>query len=160
MICRLLFIAVLNVFASGVFAQATKALSVPQELKEDAWKVHACLIDGKGEGCLDEFLNDSLWAGQNRQYFDSALNSVDFRKHSTRIDTSYSIGRENGRYECNIAFRDIHYLGGNMFLQFRLNVRYVYLQRENGIQMIYRTLDLGRKRISNQTLWTRKVVWN
>lgn len=140
------------------FCQA--ALVIPEQLKLDAHTVHACLIDGKAEGCLEGFLNDSLWADQNRLYIDSALNSVDFRKHTTRIDTSYSIGRENGRYECNIAFRDIHYLGGNKFLQFRLNVRFVYLQNENGIRMIYRNVFLSRKQISNQTTWTRKVVWN
>lgn len=89
----------------------------------EANEVHRELISGNIGPTLKLYLTDSLASDTvNLRHIEKALANEQFRQHSTRIDTQTSTGAFPVKFETNIAFRDIRYVGNDMFRQYRLNV--------------------------------------
>ena len=88
--------------------------------KAEAFAVHQALIFGNiGDSTLSVFILDTVHRINSRitneQDIRMALNCLDFQRHSARIDTTVRIDE----FRTSITFRDISYLGNNMFMAYR-----------------------------------------
>jgi len=126
--------------------------------KLEAYQVHKELIEGKVGSTLKLFLVDTLIADTiNLQNINEALASEQFKQHSTRIDTQVTVGVFPVKFTTMVAFRDIHYLGNNIFRRYRVNIS---IQWNEKFQIVRRQVTFGHREIKSRQHWTRGAWWD
>ena len=127
-----------------------------QKHKLEAFQVHKELINGKVGPTLKLYLADTLVADTfNLRNVNEALASEQFRTHSTRIDTQSTVGTTPVKFTTMVAFRDIYYLGNDMFRRFRVNVS---IQWDEKFNIVNRSVSFVPRDVKSRERWTR-AAW-
>ena len=152
----------LLIFASpllGIGQQVDKILkeymSRPEFIQHqrETYMVHKELITGKIGPTLELYLKDTVGAdSSNLRFIKEAFACEEFRQHSTRIDTQKTTGVIPIKFTTMVAFRDIHYLGNDMFRRYRVNVS---IQWDEKFQIVRRKLAFVARDIKSREHWTR-----
>jgi len=135
-------------------------MSRPEFLQHqrETYMVHKELISGKIGPTLELYLKDTLGADTaNLRYIKEAFACEPFRQHSTRIDTQKTTGVIPIKFTTMVAFRNIHYLGNDMFRRYRVNVS---IQWDEKFQIIRRKLAFTPRDVKSRAKWDRAAWWN
>ncbi|MBI1288908.1 MAG: hypothetical protein GC178_15175 [Flavobacteriales bacterium] len=127
--------------------------------KLEAYQVHKELISGKVGPTLEMYLVDTLNAdSSNLQYINEALASEQFKQHSARIDTHVTFGGTTPvNFTTMVAFRDIFYLGNDMFRRFMVNVS---IHWDEKFQVTRREVHFIPRDVKSRESWTRGDWWS
>lgn len=127
------------------------------ELFEDhrieAFKVHNALIYGNMEdSTLMLFVLDTSRLINSRfaniDDIKKAISNLDFQHHSARIDTLVRVEE----FRTSVTFRDISYLGKNMFMAYRTYIEFYW---DENLRTVRRVISFTSGKVASRSIWNR-----
>ena len=88
--------------------------------------VHGALIAGEMNDLLESFVSDTIYGQTSKVEINRLLNNNLFSHHSARIDTHFHVLTSPEKFVTQAVFRDVSYLGNNMFLRHRVEVNLIW----------------------------------